>query len=66
MAPHAAPIKGRPPRVVGPEVDDRLQVGIPVVDVCSEDWPEQFVFSGAVVESGKEPFKAHVSADAIV
>lgn len=66
VASHAAPIEDRPPRVVGPEVDNCLQVGIPVVDVRPEDWPEQVVLAGAVVKSGKEPFKAHMSADAIV
>ncbi len=66
MASHAAPIKDRSPRVVGPEIHNRLQVGVPVVYVGSEDWPEQVVLAGAVVKSGKEPFKARMSADAIV
>lgn len=66
VASHAAPIQDRPACVVGPEVDNRLQVGIPVVDVCPEDRPKQFILAGAVVEPGKEPLEARVSADAIV
>lgn len=66
MAAHATPIKNRASGVIGPEVDNGLQVGIPVVDMRSEDGPKQIVLAGAVVEAGEQLFQSGVSADAIV
>jgi hypothetical protein len=66
VAPHAASVEDGSAGVVRPEMDDGLEMGIPVVNMGAEDGTEKVVLAGAVVEPGQEPFEARMAAQTFV